>query len=120
MYARMLLVALLLCVSSLAQQVPPEMCGTWSYLSGGQGSYMSSRTLVLYQDGTYEYSSESSSSGQHGSTYGNDADSGTWYVQGDTIIANSQNQGMMQLPFAMYPNQNGDIVLEIDGDVYVR
>lgn len=119
-FVRMVLLMLLLGVACLAQQVPSQMCGRWSYLSGGQGSYMSTRTLVLYENGTYEYSSESSSSGQYGSTYGNDTDSGTWYVQGDTIIANSQNQGMMQLPFAMYPNQNGDIVLEIDGDVYVR
>lgn len=117
---RRFLIVLLLSVAAWAQQVPGEMCGRWTYLSGGQGSYMSSRTLVLYENGTYEYSSESSSSGQYGSTYGNDSDSGSWYVQGDTIIANSQNQGMMQLPFAMYPNNNGDIVLEIDGDVYVR
>ena len=117
---RRFLIVLLLSVAAWAQQVPGEMCGRWTYLSGGQGSYMSSRTLVLYENGTYEYSSETSSSGQNGSAYGGDSDSGSWYVQGDTIIANSQNQGTMQLPFAMYPNQNGDIVLEIDGDVYVR
>ncbi len=117
---RVLLIALLLCGAALAQQVPAEMCGRWTYLSGGQGSYMSSRTLVLHENGTYEYSSDTSSSGANGCAYGGDSDSGTWYVQGDTIIANSQNEGPLQLPFAMYPNQNGDIVLELDGDVYVR
>lgn len=117
---RAILIALLLSVAVWAQQVPSQMCGQWNYLSGGQGGYMGTRTLTLYENGTYEYYSESSSSGAYGSTYGNNSDSGTWYVQGDTIIANSQNEGMLQLPFSMYPNENGDIVLDIDGDVYVR
>lgn len=112
--------ALVTTISVWAQGVPAEMCGTWSYLSGGQGSYMSTRTLTLNANGTYSYYSESQSSGGAGSAYGNNQDSGTWYVQGNVIIAQSQNEGLMQLPFSMYPNQNGDIVLEIDGDVYVR
>lgn len=115
-----LLTLVILTAAAWAQQVPGEMCGRWSYLSGGQGAYMSTRTLVLYENGTYEYYAETSSSGPNGGTYGNDNDAGTWYVQGDIIVANSQQQGPMQLPFAMYPNENGDIVLEIDGDVYVR
>jgi hypothetical protein len=117
---RAFLLSLILAVAVWAQQVPEQMCGTWTYLSGGQGSYMSSRTLALYSNGTYQYSSESSSSGANGSVYGGDSDSGTWYVQGDVIIAQSQNEGLLQLPFSMYPNENGDIVLDIDGDVYVR
>lgn len=120
MRLRAIFFALCLTLSLWAQGVPSEMCGTWSYLSGGQGSFMRTRTLTLNADGTYQYYSESSSSGGNGSYYGNDNDSGTWYVQGNTIIANSRNEGMMQLPFSMYPNQNGDIVLDIDGDVYVR
>lgn len=110
----------LLTLACWAQQVPAQMCGTWSYLSGGQGSYMSTRRLVLHPNGTHEYYAESSSSGPNGGAYGNDQDAGTWYVQGNVIIAQSQKEGMMQLPFSMYPNENGDIVLEIDGDVYVR
>ncbi len=115
-----LLLLLCLILPVLAQSVPPEMCGRWTYLSGGQGAYMSTRTLELNANGTYSYYSESSSSGAAGSTYGNNGDSGTWYVQGDTIFANSQNEGPIQFPFSMYPNENGDIVLNIDGDVYVR
>lgn len=111
---------LLLTLACWAQQVPTQMCGTWSYLSGGQGSFMSTRRLTLHPNGTYEYYSESSSSGPNGGAYGNDQDSGTWYVQGNVIIAQSQKEGLMQLPFSMYPNENGDVVLEIDGDVYVR
>lgn len=110
----------LLALACWAQQVPAQMCGTWSYLSGGQGSFMSTRRLVLHPNGTYEYYAESSSSGPNGGAYGNDHDAGSWYVQGNVIIAQSQKEGMMQLPFSMYPNENGDIVLEIDGDVYVR
>lgn len=114
------LLVLLSMAVSWAQGVPAQMCGTWSYLSGGQGSYMSTRTLVLNPDGTYFYRTESSSSGMNGSAYSDGNDSGTWQVQGNYIVAQSRKEGLLQLPFSMYPNRNGDIVLEIDGDVYVR
>lgn len=120
MLRRLLFLFVFLSLPAWAQSVPPEMCGTWTYLSGGQGSYMGTRTLTLSADGTYQYYSESSSSGSAGSYYGNNSDAGTWYVQGNMIYGNSQSEGPIELPFSMYPNENGDIVLDIDGDVYVR
>lgn len=98
---------------------PPELCGTWVKMSTGSG-YSSSQSVTLYANGTYESSGESSSSGGNGSTAGQSGDSGTWYLQGAQIIANSRTEGPMQFSLILRNHpKTGDPMIVLDGDAYV-
>jgi hypothetical protein len=98
---------------------PPALCGQWMYVSGNSG-YMSSRSLTLYQNGTYEYRGEVSSSGPNGSTAGDSYDSGTWRLEGSQIIVNSRAEGpkVVNLILRNHP-KTGDPMIIVDGDSYV-
>lgn len=98
---------------------PAGLCGQWVSMSGGSG-YQSSRSVTLYQNGTYEYYGESSSSGSNGSTAGNSGDSGTWRLEGNQIIVNSRNDGYKQYTLILRNHRKtGDPMILLDGDAYV-
>lgn len=119
---RKLLICLLLLVASAAAQYgphPPALCGKWVYYSGGSG-YSSSRCLILHPNGSYEYYGESSTSGPNGSTAGDSNDAGTWQLQGNQILANSQSQGPLQFTLILRNHpKTGDPMILLDGDAYV-
>jgi hypothetical protein len=102
---------------------PSELTGKWCYMSNvhaSNGGRMSNRCFTLYENGTYEYYSETSSSGEYGGTASQESDSGTWTATESTITVVSQNHGTITYP---YEKQNhpktGDPMLVIDGDAYV-
>ena len=118
---KLLLCLLLLTASAWAQYGPhpPALCGQWTYVSGNSG-YMSSRSLTLYQNGTYVYQGETSSSGPYGSTAGDSSDSGTWRLEGAQIVANSRARGPLVLPLILRNHpKTGDPMIIVDGDAYV-
>lgn len=103
--------------------VAQELVGKWCYMSNvtsGNGGRMSNRCITLREDGTYEYYSETNSSGDNGSTSSQESDSGTWNATEDTITANSQSQGRKtySLEKRNHP-KTGDPMIVIDGDAYV-
>src|SRR5689334_13990696 len=59
---------------STGERVIPEFVGKWCYLAnlGGTSSYRNDRCFTLYENGTYEYSGEVSSSGAAGSSVGSE------------------------------------------------
>ena len=102
---------------------PSELAGKWCYMSNvnaNNGGSMSNRCITLYADGTYQYHSESSSSGQYGSTASEESDNGTWSATGTTITANSRNHGTLtyRLEKRNHP-KTGDPMIVLDGDAYV-
>ena len=102
--------------------IVPEFVGKWCYLSSltGSNSYMSSRCFVLNQNGTYEYSAESSSSGSAGSTASQSYDSGRWTATRTTLTAYSNKQGKIVYPIVLRNHpKNGDPMIVVDGDAYV-
>ena len=119
--ARLVVVLLFLSAAAWAQYGPnpPALCGRWSYLSSGTGR-MTTRYIVLYENGTYEHYGESSTSGPNGSTASNSADSGTWRLQGNILIVNSRQAGPLQLTLILRNHpKTGDPMIIIDGDAYV-
>jgi len=121
-----LVVVLLLSLCAWAQgRVVPELCGQWTYYSGGGtytgGSYSSQRFVVLHPNGTYEYSGESSNSGGNGQAYGDSRDQGRWWIEGETLCAQSSVTGELSrysLELRNHP-KTGDPMIVIDGDAYV-
>ena len=116
----------LLCTSLAWAQgsVPQELCGRWTYFSGGStytgGGYSVERYVVLNPDGTYEYGGESSNSGGNGSAYGSSVDQGRWWIEGETLCGQSSTTGQtVQYSIELYNNKNGDPMIVIDGDAYV-
>lgn len=102
--------------------VMPELVGKWCYLSSltGSNSYMSSRCFVLYANGNYEYSAESSTSGANGSTAGQSYDSGRWTATRTTLTAYSNSQGKIVYPIELRNHpKTGDPMIVVDGDAYV-
>lgn len=93
---------------------------TISNVNASSGGRMSNRCFTLSEDGTYEYYSETSSSGEYGSFASQESDSGTWSVTATTITANSRSQGAMtfSLEKRNHP-KTGDPMLVLDGDAYV-
>ena len=120
-----LLLLLLLSLSAAAQgRIPVELCGQWTYYSGGGtytgGSYSVQRSVVLNQDGSYIYQGEASNSGGNGQSYGDGRDHGSWWIQGETLCAKSSVTGeLTQYPIELRNNKNGDPMIVIDGDAYV-
>lgn len=102
--------------------VMQELVGKWCYMSSltGSNSYMSSRCFVLYANGTYEYSAESSTSGAAGSTAGQSYDSGRWTATQTTLTAHSNSQGKIVYPIELRNHpKTGDPMIVVDGDAYV-
>lgn len=99
------------------------LVGKWCYMSNltGSNSYMSSRCFVLNQNGTYEYSAESSSSGAYGSTAGQSYDSGRWTATQTTLTAYSNKHGKIVYPIELrnHPKNKNDPMIVVDGDAYV-
>jgi hypothetical protein len=101
---------------------PSELVGKWCYMSNltGTNSRMSNRCFTLYEDGTYEYYAETSSSGSVASSASQESDSGRWSVSGNTIIAYSNANGKLTFPFEKRNHpKTGDPMIVLDGDAYV-
>jgi len=103
--------------------VAQELVGKWCYFSNtktNDGGYMSDRCIMLNGDGTYEYYSETSITGDRGDTGSQNSDSGTWTATEDTITANSNTQGTRaySLEKQNHP-KTGDPMIVLDGEPYV-
>jgi len=100
-----------------------EMVGKWCYMSNvnaSGGGRMSNRCFTLYENGTYGYYAETSSSGAYGSTASQESDGGTWSATDSTITAYSRSQGKLvfNLQKRNHP-KTGDPMLVLDGDAFV-
>lgn len=100
-----------------------DLFGKWCYMANvnsGSGGRISNRCFTLYPNGTYEYYSETSSSGPIASSASQESDSGTWTATATTITRNSRSLGTetYSLEKRNHP-KNGDPMLVIDGDAYV-
>jgi hypothetical protein len=84
------------------------------------GGRTSSRCFTLHANGTYEFSSETSSSGSVASSASQQSDSGTWTAASTTITSRSSKTGTRtyRLERRNHP-KNGDPMLVLDGDAYV-
>ena len=101
----------------------PQLFGKWCYMSNvntGSGGRMSNRCFTLHPNGTYEYYSETSSSGPIASSASQESDSGTWTATATTITRNSKSLGSetYSLEKRNHP-KTGDPMLILDGDAYV-
>jgi hypothetical protein len=102
---------------------PPELFGKWCYMSNvnaSNGGRMSNRCFTLYENGTYDYYSETSSSGPVASSASQESDSGTWTANANTITRNSRSLGTAtySLEKRNHP-KTGDPMIVLDGDAYV-
>jgi hypothetical protein len=102
---------------------PQELVGKWCYMSNvnaSGGGRMSNRCFTLYENGTYEFYGETSSSGPIASSASQESDSGTWSVSGGTITAHSRSRGTLVFPLEKRNHpKTGDPMLVLDGDAYV-
>ncbi len=105
-----------------AEGVMQALVGKWCYLSSltGSNSFMSSRCFVLNANGTYDYSSESSTSGAAGSTAGQSWDAGRWSATATSLTAfsNSGSKTVYPIELRNHP-KTGDPMIVVDGDAYV-
>lgn len=102
--------------------VMQQLVGKWCYMSNltGSNSRMSNRCFVLNANGTYEYSSETSSSGTYGGSASQEYDSGRWSATTSTLTANSNNNGQIVYPMELRNHpKTGDPMIVVDGDAYV-
>ena len=102
--------------------VRQQLVGKWCYLSNltGSNSRISSRCFVLNANGTYEYSSETSSSGANGSSGSQEYDSGRWSATANSLTANSNSNGRSVYPIELRNHpKTGDPMIVVDGDAYV-
>lgn len=111
-----------------------ELAGSWCYVStqqlttnsgGGTGGSSRSRCIVLYADGRYEYTAESSMSTQTdaywGGTNSSENDQGQWWLTGHQLhyrSAISGKTGTFTLEKRNHP-RNNDPMLVLDGEAYV-
>ena len=102
--------------------VAQALVGKWCYMSNltGTNSRMSNRCFVLNANGTYEYSSETSSSGTYGGTASQEYDAGRWSVAGNTLtaISNTRGKAVYSIVLRNHP-KTGDPMIVVDGDAYV-
>jgi hypothetical protein len=102
---------------------PAELFGKWCYMSNvnaGNGGRMSNRCFTLYENGTYDYYSETSSSGPVASSASQESDSGTWTATATTITRNSRSQGTETYSYEKRNHpKTGDPMIVLDGDAYV-
>ncbi|HKO43931.1 MAG TPA: hypothetical protein VJU84_11705 [Pyrinomonadaceae bacterium] len=102
---------------------PQELVGKWCYMSNVNatgGGRISNRCFTLYENGTYEFYAETTSSGPIASSASQESDSGTWSVSGGTITAHSRSRGTLVFPLEKRNHpKTGDPMLVLDGDAYV-
>lgn len=100
-----------------------EFVGKWCYMSNvnaTNGGRMSNTCFTLYENGTYDYYSETTSSGEYGSSASQESDSGTWSVTGTTLTANSRSRGPLTFTLEKRNHpKTGDPMLVLDGDAFV-
>jgi hypothetical protein len=101
----------------------PELVGKWcqsSYLNNSAGTYGHSTCITLLADGSFQYASDSGSTGRTGGaaygTAGAGNDSGTWTATSNTITSNSRQNGSRTFRLEKRNNaKTGDPMLVIDG-----
>ncbi|MGI9069322.1 MAG: hypothetical protein ACR2HX_23340 [Pyrinomonadaceae bacterium] len=108
---------------SASATTPRELFGKWCYMSNvssSGGGRMSNSCFTLYENGTYEYYSETSSSGPVASSASQESDGGKWSVSGNTLTALSRARGT--LTFSLQKRNHpktGDPMILLDGDAFV-
>jgi len=102
---------------------PPELFGKWCYMSNvntGSGGRISNRCFTLYENGTYEYYNETSSSGPVASSGSQESDGGTWDCDGNNDYEDSRTLGSETYPLEKRNHpKTGDPMLVLDADAYV-
>lgn len=107
--------------------IDKSIVGTWCW-TNASSTYTSSssntRCIVINANGTYQYTYEGSISGSGGGYYGGsssqNADHGTWKLNGNTISVVSASEGAQTLSFQKKNHpKTGDPMIVIDGDAYV-
>lgn len=102
---------------------PQELVGKWCYMSNvyaSNGGRMSNRCFTLYENGTYQYYAETSSSGPVASSVTQESDKGRWTATATTITSVSPKTGTntYRLEKRNHPKTH-DPMLVMDGDAYV-
>lgn len=107
---------------------PPQgaaaaLVGKWCYVANvhaNDGGRATETCFVLNPDGTYQYHSETSSSGQYGGTASQTDDTGTWQATDTTLTAHSRSGQtfVYQLARQNHP-KNNDPMLVVDGKAFV-
>lgn len=110
-------------LGNVSARHPRELFGKWCYMSNvnsSGGGRMSNSCFTLHENGTYEYYSETSSSGPIASSASQESDSGTWSVSGNTLTAQSRARGTLtfSLEKRNHP-KTGDPMILLDGDAFV-
>jgi len=101
----------------------PELVGKWCYMANVQandGGRQSNTCFQLNADGTFQYHSETSSSGQYGGTASQSDDEGRWQAAGNTLTAQSTSGKVTSYNFEKrnHPKTN-DPMLVFDGQAFV-
>ena len=102
---------------------PQELVGKWCYqanVNANNGGRMSNICFTLYENGTYEYYGETTSSNPYGGSSSQESDAGRWSATATTLSARS-NKGetrTFSLEKRNHP-KTGDPMLVIDGDAFV-
>ena len=99
-----------------------SLSGKWCCMSSdNDAGRISGRCFTLYENGTYEYYAETSSTGYYGAVVSRQSDGGAWSATGNSITASSSRNGIRtySLERKNHP-QTGDLMLLIDGDAYVN
>ena len=106
---------------SSGKKLDQSLVGKWCYVNVTSNySSSSEQCITVNANGTYEYYSERSTSGGNGSTASQASDAGTWWVEGNRVYYNSQNQGegSYELVKRNHP-KTGDPMIVLDGTAYV-
>lgn len=110
-----------------------ELAGKWCYVnvvSTGSGGWMTDECITLNENGTYEFYSENSGSATVTNQYGGQVafggtssqnhDAGTWQVQGNSLIAQSQSGARQSFTLEKRNHpQSGDPMIVLNGRTYV-
>lgn len=103
------------------KKLDQTLVGKWCYVNVSSNYSTSSRQCITVNaNGTYEYYAENSTSGSNGSTASHASDAGTWWIEGNRVYYNSQNQGegSYELVKKNHP-KTGDPMIVLDGTAYV-
>jgi hypothetical protein len=101
----------------------PELVGKWCYTANVQandGGRQSNTCFQLNADGSYQYHSETSDSGQFGGNASQSDDEGRWQASGNTLTAQSSSGKVSTYVFEKrnHPKTN-DPMLIFDGQSFV-